>query len=574
LRLGRCWAWLVGACRHKPFVQELIDYSKFASLAVIAFLAPWLWIPLAHERAAELFADRDWVQLGFFTVSFVLATGALVATPFLKQWHLRLALAFVFLVSFGVDYLCRKILGIHVIANMQALLWTERSRPGPLLAYMHHIAPVLGATIICGLIWTWPPAGRRTLKGHFALLPFLALFLAAFTVNRDFAKTDQLPSTVNLVAQQFALMMGGTNAQLLEGDFGGRERTPVDYPGTPKPLYRNIVIIVDESVRGDYLSLNNPKINTTPFLASRSADLISFGISVSSTNCSGPSRFVMRTGLQPFQIPDIGRVSTQLPTIWQYARLAGLRTIHIDPFKAPARPFSSLMNSTEAAFIDDDRAVIFDNSEEPQLDNLVAKMFTKALESPRPKFLFVQKKGTHAPYAQNLPREFSYELSRQETEFVDKHNPANHKDVRDYLYAIRWRVDHFFEQVLPQIARPDTLTIYTSDHGQTMYGQDRPFPHCNVKALPGEGWVPLFVFGPKDEFTDSLRLTAKNATGAASHFEIFPTLLLAMGYDPKWVREHYGPSLLEAGAANPNRFYSPFIFGGKFSLWFEAGLQR
>jgi hypothetical protein len=39
---------------------------------------------------------------------------------------------------------------------------------------------------------------------------------------------------------------------------------------------------------------------------------------------------------------------------------------------------------------------------------------------------------------------------------------------------------------------------------------------------------------------------AARGFGQFSHFEVFPTLLLALGYDPGWVKETYGPSLMDS----------------------------
>ena len=545
----------------------VIDLAKLATIGLLGLLAPYLWLSPAQERLTELLTDRDWVQLVLFVASFCTSVVAIAVVPFLRHWQLRLLFATVFLFSFAVDYLCREILGIRLIANMYALIWTERSRPGPLLAYLSYILPISAMMLFSGAIWLLPPSRRLTLGLRMNWLPVAALAMATVTVNRDFAKTDQLPATVNLVAQHIAMIIGGTNSQLLDGNFGTVKRRSVSYSEPAKPIYRNIILIIDESIRGDYLQINNAQLNTTPFLAAHSSDLINFGVAISGTNCSGPSRFILRTGLQPRQLPDLERISTMEPTIWQYAHFAGMTTGHIDPWKG-LRPFSSMMNGEEAQFIDN--IVNVTSEPKPTADDRVADAFIKALDDPRPKFLIVEKRGAHVPYSENFPDNDNYKLSAGETAHLMRRPESARKDIHDYFNAVRWRVDHFFERVLPHLARTDTLTIYTSDHGQTMYEQNRPFTHCNAtRALPGEGWVPLFVFGPQDNFTNGLRQAA-NEGRTVSHFQIFSTLLLAMGYDKTYVRRNYGASLADLAATEADQFYSPFIFGGKFSDWFPA----
>ena len=68
----------------------------------------------------------------------------------------------------------------------------------------------------------------------------------------------------------------------------------------------NIVLILDESIRGDYLSVNTPETNTTPllenYLRNYPANLFNYGLMISSATYTYPSRFMLLTGLQ--ELPD------------------------------------------------------------------------------------------------------------------------------------------------------------------------------------------------------------------------------------------------------------------------------
>ena len=57
-------------------------------------------------------------------------------------------------------------------------------------------------------------------------------------------------------------------------------------------------MIVDECVRGDFLGITDSRRATTPFLVSLKSKLINFGAATAAHNCSAPSRFILRTGLQ------------------------------------------------------------------------------------------------------------------------------------------------------------------------------------------------------------------------------------------------------------------------------------
>src|SRR5262249_21531768 len=64
----------------------------------------------------------------------------------------------------------------------------------------------------------------------------------------------------------------------------------------------------------------------------------------------------------------------------------------------------------------------------------------------------------------------------------------------------------------------------------------------------GEEYVPLFAITSVPKFEERLAVGAARSFGRFSHFEIFPTLLLAMGYNAAWVNEIYGPSLMDSPA--------------------------
>ena len=70
--------------------------------------------------------------------------------------------------------------------------------------------------------------------------------------------------------------------------------------------------------------------------------------------------------------------------------------------------------------------------------------------------------------------------------------------------------------------------------------------HCSTtpNVHPGEAYVPLFAITSVPEFEQHLEEGAAHGFGRFSHFEIFPTLLLAMGYDAAGSTD-YGPSLMD-----------------------------
>jgi hypothetical protein len=112
------------------------------------------------------------------------------------------------------------------------------------------------------------------------------------------------------------------------------------------PLIKNIILIVDESISGDFISLDTQK-SITPVLIKNRELINDFGIASSAHNCSSYSNATLRWGITPSNIKQ----ALSLPTIWQYAKLSGYKTTYIDSQKQPGT-YGNFMDINEASHID------------------------------------------------------------------------------------------------------------------------------------------------------------------------------------------------------------------------------
>jgi hypothetical protein len=88
--------------------------------------------------------------------------------------------------------------------------------------------------------------------------------------------------------------------------------------------------------------------------------------------------------------------------------------------------------------------------------------------------------------------------------------------------------------------------------------------------------VPLLAWAGDDALRQRFERAATLNHGAASHFEIFPTLLVLFGYDPGSVRERYRQSLFEV-IEQPLGYVSGPIsgrFGWQPAWHSRAGIER
>ena len=334
------------------------------------------------------------------------------------------------------------------------------------------------------------------------------------------------------------------------------DRRPVAKPALPVG-YRpdnNIVVIVDESVMGDHLSLNGYERRTTPVLddlASRHI-LHNWGIAASASSASRFTYYALVTGLTPDNFPDANEFKVKtFPTIFQYAKAMNYTTYFFDGQMVAYWG----ANNEDTNYIDNWLGVheISDNrSFEPyDLDNQIADKVKSIIYGSKGNFIFIFKHGSHIPYQNNFPPD--QEAWRPSYATTDKFEIPSADQLQSvknaYDNSILYNVNSFFTNLIDDYSRipNNSLLLYTGDHGQTLFVNGKASHGGKTK---GEATVPLFIIGKLDDKID---------TGyKASHANIFPTLLDLMSY-PRELRDTGGlPSLLTARTVDSRpRFFNP-----------------
>lgn len=299
-----------------------------------------------------------------------------------------------------------------------------------------------------------------------------------------------------------------------------RLAVPNDFqPSTPS--FEKVVLIVDESVRYDYFRA----ILRVEFGAHGFLDL---GEAVSFAPCSAASNALLRWGMSTRSSSIPSYDPRENPDIWRFARRAGFETYLIDG-QSNGRP-QNFINAEEWEDIDHRQFGFSDDAQ-------IARAIRAQLQTPGYKFAYVVKRGAHFAYEGYYPRTF---------------DPYIHSRSVSYAAAIRYTTSGFVDAVLEGIDRSRVLILYTSDHGQRLDGSGTS--HCNYSPNAGEYSVPIAVYAGKPKWVERLKGVTLDPVGLLSHAQIFPTLLIAMGYaEPKVVQE-YGVPLF-------NRIRSALILG-------------
>ena len=384
--------------------------------------------------------------------------------------------------------------------------------PGALLV----AAPVLGVMMLSTVLFMRAGEGARGLPIMYTPLAYLNLF----------------------------------TYEALHNTVGPRE--PVSLTRIDQPVGHDIVLIIDESISGNYLDINTPfGVHSNLKEPRPGVDIFNYGYAASIANCSADTNVTLRYGGTR---TDYMRINSTLPSIWQYAKQAGLRTVYIDAQRTSGN-LQNLMNAAEKKDIDE--FVQFDRISVRDRDMAAAAMLIELLNDATPQLVVINKVGAHFPvhdkypdafmaYRPTLPRGRFVEVADTGTRDGFNGQPDDWLLYRNaYKNTVLWNVGEFFARVFAQADLSHALLIYTSDHGQDLHERGNPGlnTHCGDDPVEEEGLVPLVVISGRDLQTLDWQAQWPANKDRSSHYNIFPTLLQVMGYDLAGIEAVYGKPL-------------------------------
>lgn len=371
---------------------------------------------------------------------------------------------------------------------------------------------------------------------------------------------------------------GGTSLAMLYvydmaiTDNGPRQKVTLKPSGTQRTS--DIVLIIDESIAGAYLDINSaagvysglvPDVGESE--AGPKPPIHNFGLATSITHCSVGSNVVLRFGGTRDNYRETIRTG---PSIWAYAKAAGLGTIYIDAQRTGGR-YQNQMDDAERKLIDVwDQ---FDGVPVVERDHKVADRLAGYLADDVPQLILINKVGGHFPVSDKFPMSHArYQPMLKRGKFADVTDMATRDGLdgsannwrlyrNSYRNTLLWNVGVFFDRLFSYEAIGDATILYTSDHGQSFHerGGGGEATHCTPAPNIEEGVVPLVVIGNRGDTEQSQRWAEAATAGKdqRSHYRIFPTMLGLMGYKPQDIAPLYGPDLF-AGEPEPFSFNTRF----------------
>jgi glucan phosphoethanolaminetransferase (alkaline phosphatase superfamily) len=362
------------------------------------------------------------------------------------------------------------------------------------------------------------------------LLAAVLLFSALYPVSSGAFRTLSLAAGLRSL-----IFVGWKYATLYRGP-----RLPVE-PVVASLPQNNIVFIVDESIRGDHLSLNGYSRPTTPYLEQLQHQglLYNWGVSVSSGTASTNSNALLLTGIN--QLPDVTQQTRKMPTIFAYAKAMGYHTIYMDLQMNRAW----LLRAEDFKLVDEWHTVReFSQGGGYQVDSNAAGWLFDRLRSSGGNFIWINKVGAHFPYLERLPPDYTAwqpGLSDERYDPPDKVELAN-----TYDSILNYNLEGFFRVLVRPETLANTTFVYTSDHGQTLSENGETWPQTGPTR--NEARVPILIIQSEH--------LAADTNYKASHQNLFATLLDLMKVPQENRRFPYAVSLLKATAGmSQARYY-------------------
>ena len=306
-----------------------------------------------------------------------------------------------------------------------------------------------------------------------------------------------------------------------------KNRQPIYVPAmSAQPAVpRNVVLVIDESVRADVTCIAyDPSCKTTPYSNAAAPDRIPLHQLRALDSATLVSLGVLWSGLSPL-VPNAERGKS--PLLFDLLHAAGVQTAYITSQNLDFANSRTLVEDLPLDLFVEARDLVA----KPDIDLgapdelTAAKAVDVARRFPEPYFLVVQFANVHYPFltdpqrAPFQPSAITKDPARSEA-FFNHYKNAVH--LHDHATGALLRG----LRALPSGAR--TVVIYTSDHGEA-FREHGQYGHT-LSIFDEEVRVPGWIDAPKGSLTEAERSKLMGASNAFLwHADLPPTILDLMG---------------------------------------------
>jgi len=536
-----------------------------------------LGIPLALPL--QLYIGRfehvaTWkLQLAYLLL-LALCVASTLAVAFIANFYVRILYAIFFglLLTFWAAY--QAVLQSFMTYDAFITMLSAKAFIGDAISQFMPVfirAALLGSSLFVGIALTPTRHGRGFFRDvlPWALAPLVIIGITSIAYARGGDGLQGLPG--NDVVAAYLILLG---VEAYHSEEAPRES--VKLASIPaKPDY-DVILLVDESVRGDFLDVGAASGVTSNLLSTNPA-IHNFGLAASGNNCSEGSNMLLRYG----GTRDDYRLTTDhKPSIFHYAKSRGFRTVYVDGQRSGKR-LQNGMDAYELSAIDE--FIQFDDVKVVDRDIRIAELIAARTKNHVAEFIYVNKVGAHFPVHDKFPDRFmryTPALPRGAYESITDVGvrPSNltwERYGNSYRNTLLWNVGEFFRIVLGSADLDHAFILYTSDHGEDFGKDEATFKlHCSPEPSGIEGLVPLVIITGLPDWSDAAREGAVRNFNHSSHYNIFPTILAVLGYSDPQISGIYGPSLFE-DTHDPLTFnYRYYARFGQPPLWKKVAITQ
>ncbi len=404
-----------------PVIGFTVKRFAVYALKIAAIAAFVLWTNTGFFDRVDLLAGHHrWVTLIGFVGVWSLSLLALLVAAFQSHRWLRICWALIIAFTTAVGFAYHRASGSDFGVLDALTLWNAKHEATRAAEFYMNDLYWLAAVLVIGFfVVALPPAPQtaraRRWMTRAAWLPVLPIaIIVAIIFAKEGGGSEALPT------QFEPLSVGVVLGTKVAANPLPQRRDGANLPGTgrsrrgPEPMapataaqatpIRRIVMMIGESVRGDYIDWK-PGNPYTPELAALKAkgQIVDFGPAVSGGNCSHYSNAILRFGAKE---NAVGRAMLSQPTLWQFAKKAGFRTVYIDGqagFNHNPGKLQNFMTQAEASDIDGFYA-LGEKIPTPQLDDKLLDIVMNEIKPDKPVLIYANKNGAHFPYDQGYPK--------------------------------------------------------------------------------------------------------------------------------------------------------------------------
>lgn len=542
--------------------------TLYLSLVVSSFCVIFGFL-LFHGYYVNLYfkwptLDDEFWNLGFqffnffnFFIDFILFVGFVYICLESKIAY-KITLLFIFFLSFFIEAGYYEFYERFSIPNdiIMAFTATDEQRTGLISAYLNlNILYLIFGYLLIELFFN-RKKGTLGLKSfmivlisliaHAVILYYTCNYLSqkhpdikADNINKNMFLP--LPTAMN------TLFNSGVGYMLMKSAKTDDKRIKINYQSVIPPT-NNIILIVDESLRGDHLSINGYTRNTTPFLEILKAQNIlqNLGIISSGSTASLTSNNLLIIGENISNGKDIIKHSISNPTVFQYAKAMNYKTYFFDPQKNA--PWSGIEDDNH--YIDKrlNNKTLTADINRYDVDFKIAKTVNQIINKSTGNFIYIFKRGCHFPYENNYPK--SAQIWKPVFEGKKVMNAKQDELVNSYDNSMHYNLNKFFKLLVGdyKTSLKNTTIIYVGDHGESLLEDGKSFGHGGKSKY--QAMVPLFLIGLNIKINERYK---------ASHANILPTVLDLMKYPSTQIKFPYSISLLKASEKDnlPRKYILP-----------------